>query len=78
MTAISTPAGRRQYQRSTGPRRTSQFLSALSTDITLAAVLDVKVRAILFDLDGVLVDSTVGVELALRDWATRQRLDQRR
>ncbi len=34
-----------------------------------------QVRGILFDLDGVLIDSTAGVTRVWRDWATRHRLD---
>jgi mannitol-1-/sugar-/sorbitol-6-phosphatase len=33
------------------------------------------VQGILFDLDGVLIDSTAGVERVWRDWATRHGLD---
>lgn len=36
---------------------------------------ELTVRAMLFDLDGVLVDSTEGVELAWRDWASGHGLD---
>lgn len=36
---------------------------------------ELTVRALLFDLDGVLVDSIVGVELAWREWATGHGFD---
>ena len=41
----------------------------------LTVPLELRCRAILFDLDGVLVDSAERVEKTWRDWATRHRLD---
>jgi sugar-phosphatase len=37
--------------------------------------LNLKCRAVLFDLDGVLIDSTASVERHWRDWAARHGLD---
>jgi sugar-phosphatase len=41
----------------------------------MTAERSLRCRAILFDLDGVLVDSAKRVEKTWRDWATRHRLD---
>ena len=38
-------------------------------------VVELAASAMLFDLDGVLVDSTANVERHWRDWATRHGLD---
>lgn len=40
-----------------------------------AGVVELKARALLFDLDGVLVDSTASVERHWRNWAHRHQLD---
>jgi mannitol-1-/sugar-/sorbitol-6-phosphatase len=40
-----------------------------------AGVIELKARALLFDLDGVLVDSTASVERHWRNWANRHGLD---
>ena len=44
----------------------------------MTAVRSLRCRAVLFDLDGVLVDSTECVERTWREWATRHDLDPER